>query len=356
MQNPAPHEPVAISLLRSFSTLDGMKLENLASLARKTRLREMPADGLLIRCGEEDSHSYFLVRGTVELHDANGLVSVVEAGSREARFALVDARPRGYSVRARTEIQYIAIDRESLDVLLTWDQTGVYEVEEISGTHEEPGSGDDWMTNLLQTRALHRVPPSQLQALFLRLQRVNLLAGDVVLRQGDPGDYFYVVVKGRCAVTRETPLNREGVRLAELGPGDTFGEEALVAGAERNATVTMLTDGALMRLGKHDFAELLNEPLVQYIGSEEARALSMAGAQWLDVRLPSESQAHPIPGAVNIPLYFMRLKLRQLEREQTYIVVCDTGRRSSAGAFLLAERGFTAFVVRGGIGSLTPGS
>jgi CRP-like cAMP-binding protein len=255
-------------------------------------------------------------------------------------------------VRALTDIQYIAIDREALDVLLTWDQTGVYEVEEIATTAEEAGAGDDWMTNLLQTRALHRVPPSQLQALFMRLQRVNLLAGDVVLRQGDPGDYFYVVVKGRCTVTRETPLNREGVRLAELGPGDTFGEEALLAGGERNATVTMLTDGALMRLGKDDFAELLNEPLVQYVGTEEARALSAAGALWLDVRLPSESQAQPVPGAINIPLYFIRLKLRQLERERSYIVVCDTGRRSSAGAFLLAERGFNAYVVRGGLQTL----
>lgn len=352
MQNSAPNEPVAISLLRNFSPLDGMKRENLASLARKTRLREMAAGGLLLRRGEHDSHSYFLVRGEVELHDDRGPVAVVEAGSPQARHPLVDGRPRGHTVRALTDIQYIAIDREALDVLLTWDQTGVYEVEEISATSEEAGAGDDWMTNLLQTRALHRVPPSQLQALFMRLKRVNLLAGDVVLRQGDPGDYFYVVVKGRCTVTRETPLNREGVRLAELGPGDTFGEEALLAGGERNATVTMLTDGALMRLGKDDFAELLNEPLVQYVGTEEARALSAAGALWLDVRLPSESQAQPVPGAINIPLYFIRLKLRQLERERSYIVVCDTGRRSSAGAFLLAERGFNAYVVRGGLQTL----
>lgn len=352
MQTSAPHEPVAISLLKNFSPLDGLKRENLASLARKTRMREMPTDGLLFRRGEDDRHSYFLVRGEVELHDASGLVAVVSAGSREARFALAEGRPRRFTARARTALQYIAIDSEALDVLITWDQTGIYEVEEITVTDEEAGDGEDWMTNLLQTRALHRVPPSQLQSLFMRLQRVNLPAGDVVVRQGDAGDYFYVVVKGRCAVTRETPLNKEGIRLAELGPGDTFGEEALLADAERNATVTMLTEGALMRLGKEDFRELLNEPLVHWVGQEEARALSAAGAQWLDVRLPSESQAHPVPGAVNIPLYFMRLKLRQLDRQQSYIVVCDTGRRSSAGAYLLAERGFNAYVIRGGLAAL----
>ena len=53
-----------------------------------------------------------------------------------------------------------------------------------------------------------------------------------MIKQGDEGDYFYVIVDGRCVVTRETPLNREGVKLAELGGGDTFGEEALISDAQ----------------------------------------------------------------------------------------------------------------------------
>ncbi len=63
-------------------------------------------------------------------------------------------------------------------------------------------------------------------------------------------------------VTRETPMNRSGLKLAELGVGDTFGEEALISEAKRNATVSMLTDGVLMRLNKQDFRDLMNEPLV----------------------------------------------------------------------------------------------
>lgn len=343
---------VALSLLRTFSPLDGLKRENLGALARKTRLREMPEGGILFRRGEEDRHSYFLVRGEVELIDDGVVVRTVVGGTNDARFALAEGRPRRFSARARTPVQYIAIDAEALDVLMTWDQTGIYEVEEITTTDADAVGGDDWMTTLLQTKALHRVPPSHLQALFMRLQRLNLKAGEVLVRQGEPGDYFYIVVAGRCVVTRETPLNREGIRLAELGPGDSFGEEALVAEAERNATVSMLTDGAVMRLGKQDFRELLNEPMLQWATAGEAQALASAGAQLLDVRLPSEAQAQPVPGAVNIPLYFMRLKLRQLDRNQSYVVLCDTGRRSSAGAFLLAERGFNAYVLRGGLSTL----
>jgi rhodanese-related sulfurtransferase len=229
--------------------------------------------------------------------------------------------------------------------MLTWDQTGSYEVTELGG-----GAGsDDWMTTLLQTKAFHRVPPANIQAIFMRLQRINYRSGDVVIKQGDEGDYFYVIVTGRCAVTRETPLNKEGIKLAELGMGDTFGEEALIAEAKRNATVTMLTDGTLMRLGKQDFNTLLNEPMLQWVDYEQGKQIVAKGGKWLDVRLPSEFQNMHIDGAINIPLYFIRLKLNAIDKAVSYVVCCDTGRRSSAGAYILSERGFDAYVLKGGL-------
>src|SRR5262249_3527326 len=162
---------------------------------------------------------------------------------------------------------YLSIDSELLDVMITWDQTGQYEVSELQQHAEGQGDNDDWMTTLLQTNAFHRIPPANIQAIFLRLQRVPFRAGDVVIKQGDEGDFVYIIVSGKCVVTRETPLNRDGIKLAELGVGDTFGEEALIAEAKRNATVAMLTDGSLMRLNKNDFRELMNEPLLQWVTS-----------------------------------------------------------------------------------------
>jgi CRP-like cAMP-binding protein len=349
------HNLVALSVLRTFSPLDGLKRENLGALARKTRVREVAEGSLLFLQGEQDRHSHFLVRGEVELLENGQLVSVLVGGSPEARFAIAEGRPRRFTARARTPLQYLVVENEALDVLIVWDQTGVYEVEEIQVQDgDQADDGQDWMTALLQSKAFHRIPASHVQALFMRMERVNLNAGDVVLRQGDEGDYFYVVMHGRCVVTRETPLNRDGIRLAELGPGDTFGEEALVADSHRNATVSMATDGALMRLAKADFQSLLHEPLLQWLGADEAKALTVRGACWLDVRLPSESENAPLPGAVNIPLYFLRMKLRQLDRAVPYILFCESGKRSSAGAYLLAERGFDAYVLRGGLASMGP--
>jgi rhodanese-related sulfurtransferase len=315
----------------------------------------MAAGRTLFKQGDSDRRTVWLVSGTVELRDGEQTVQMVVGGTPEARAPLSGQVPRRVSARAVDEIEYLSIDSELLDVMITWDQTGTYEVSELQNNGEEGGGGDDWMTTLLQNRAMHRIPPANIQAIFMRMQRVNYRAGEVVIQQGAEGDYFYAIVSGRCVVTRETPLNKGGIKLAELNVGDTFGEEALISEAKRNATVTMQTDGALMRLNKQDFRELLNEPLLQWREFEEARRIVAEGGRWLDVRLPSEHQNLGIEDSINIPLYFIRLKLSTLDRSKRYVVYCDTGRRSSAAAFILVEKGYDAYVLKGGLSSAESG-
>jgi CRP-like cAMP-binding protein len=343
-------KPLELGLLRSFSPLDGLKSENLHALARKTALHSLSAGRFLFKAGDTDKRTYYVVSGVLELLHENRSVLVIRGGTPEARNPIAPGNPRRYAARVVSDrMDYVAMDSEMLDMMLTWDQTGSYEVNELRGVNEEGPSSDDWMTNLLQTKAFHRIPPANIQAIFMRMQRVDYRAGEVIIKQGDEGDYFYVVVKGRCAVTRETPLNRDGIKLAELGIGDTFGEEALISDAKRNASVAMTTDGTLMRLAKQDFRTLLNEPMLEWVDMDEARTLVAGGAKWLDVRLPSEFENYRLEGALNMPLYFIRLKLKTLERDTHYIVCCDTGRRSSAGCYILSERGFRASVLKGGL-------
>jgi CRP-like cAMP-binding protein len=302
---------------------------------------------VLFKEGESDKRTIYLVDGEIELRVGDRTVSMLRAGTPEARIAVGAGQPRRFTARAMSDITYVAVDSDLLDVLITWDQTGTYEVGEITGTSS--ADADDWMTVLLQTKAFHRIPPANLQALFMRMQHVACKAGEVVIKQGADGDYFYVITKGSALVTRETPMNRDGLKLAELGVGESFGEEALISDAKRNATVTMTTDGALVRLGKDDFKELLNEPLLHWVDLEHARELVGRGARWLDVRLPSEFDSFHLDEALNVPLYFIRLKIKTLDTATPYIAVCDTGRRSSAAAFLLSERGFDAYCLQGGL-------
>ena len=340
-------EQISTSLLRSFSPLDGLKRDNLAALARKVQLRELSPGEVLFKEGDTQKRTIYIASGILELLDQGKVVETLEGGTEAARNPVSPLFPRRFSARARDRVEFISIDSDLLDVMLTWDQTGTYEVAELHSSEED--ATEDWMTMLLQAKAFHKIPPANIQAIFMRMQQINYRAGDVILKQGAEGDYFYVLTRGSAVVTRETPLSKEGIKLAELRVGDTFGEEALISDAKRNATVRMTTDGAVMRLGKEDFTKLLNEPMLDWVTFEQANEIIANGGQWLDVRLPSEFDNNHLDGAINIPLYFIRLKISTLDKDRQYVVCCDTGRRSSAGAYILNERGFDAYVLKDGI-------
>ena len=340
-------EQIGTELLKRFSPLDGLKRDNLAALARKVQLRELSPGQVLFKEGDTEKRTFYIASGILELIDQGKVIETIAGGTDPAKNPVAPVFPRRVSARARDRVKFISIDSDLLDVMLTWDQTGTYEVSELQGEAED--TGDDWMTMLLQTKAFHKIPPANIQAIFMRMQQINYRTGDVILKQGSEGDYFYVLIRGSALVTRETPLSKEGIKLAELSVGDTFGEEALISNAKRNATVTMQTDGAVMRLGKEDFKKLLNEPMLDWVSMAEAEEIIRGGGQWLDVRLPSEFENQHLDSALNIPLYFIRLKISTLDMSKKYIVCCDTGRRSSAGAYILSERGYHAYVLRGGI-------
>ena len=342
-------EQVSTELLRGFSPLDGLKRDNLAALARKVQIRELSPGQLLFKEGDTEKRTIYVVSGVLDLVDQSKLVGKVEGGSEMARNPVAPVYPRRVTAKARDRVRFLSIDSDLLDVMLTWDQTGTYEVSDIQGKSDQ--GGEDWMTMLLQTKAFHKIPPANIQAIFMRMQQINYRSGDVILKQGAEGDYFYVLIRGTALVTRETPLSKEGIKLAELNVGDTFGEEALISEAKRNATVTMRSDGAVMRLGKEDFKKLLNEPMLDWLSVAQAEEVVRTGGKWLDVRLPSEFENQHLDGAINIPLYFIRLKISTLDKSKKYVVCCDTGRRSSAGAYILSERGYHAYVLQGGINS-----
>jgi CRP-like cAMP-binding protein/rhodanese-related sulfurtransferase len=338
--------PLDRELIKQFSPLSGLKPENQADLAGKSQVQETEAGRYVFRQNDADKRTVYLVKGELELRSGEKVVRVITGGSEEARHPLAPQIPRHVSARAKTNVEWFAVDSDLLDIMLTWDQTGAFEVGELQAQEESPA--DDWMTTILQTKAFHRIPPANIQAVLMRMENIARKAGDVIIKQGDEGDFFYIVTSGKCVVTRETPTNKAGIKLAELVTGDGFGEEALISDAKRNATITMLTDGALVRLAKEDFKKLLNEPSQKWVPMDEAQKIVAAGGQWLDVRLPSEFENQHQEGAINIPLYFIRLKLDTLDPKKKYVVYCDTGRRSSAGAYILSERGFDVAVLKGG--------
>lgn len=337
--------------LERFVPLGALRPETRSDLARKSTVMALKAGERLFRIGDEVSSALYLLEGELELRDQAGSAEVrLRAGSPEAHYRIAHQSPRQLEARCLTDVRCLAVDARLVDMMLTWDQTGTLEVGELGA--DSAGGPDDWMARLLQTPAFQMVPPANLQAIFTRMQRLDAVAGQVVVRQDEPGDYFYVITEGRCMVTRER-RRQKAVRLAELEAGACFGEDALIADSPRSATVTMLTHGSLMRLAKEDFRKLLNEPLTHRLSLSEADAMVESGrARYLDVRLPSEFGNRNLAGSINVPLYMLRMRLAQLSRDIGYICVCDTGRRSSVASFVLAQKGYEAYLLARGLDEL----
>jgi len=338
---------IDVAHLGKFSPFNALKPANLADLAEKIELRQARQGEVLFNKGDTEKRSIYVLSGTISLRDGDQILGKVAGGTDEACNPISPVLPRQLSAVAMDNVQYFTIDSEIVDVTLTLDQTGVYEVGEL--TSDLNGTEGDWMAALLQTRTFQLIPPQNIQMIFMRLNRVDYKEGHVVIRQGEKGDHFYIIKKGSCMVTRETPGNAQNIDLAELRVGATFGEEALISDEPRNATITMQTDGTLMRLGRDDFQALMNEPMVVSLEHEDADEAVTQGGKWLDVRVPSEFKASSKENAMNLPLYLLRHKLDALDRRTPYVVYCDTGRRSSAAAFILNQRGFETAVLKGGL-------
>ena len=126
-------EQLDIDLLKSFSPLDGLKRDNLAALARKVQIRELSPQQLLFKEGDTEKRTIYIVSGAIELTDQGKITEVIEGGTASARSPVSPMFPRRVSARAHNRVQYISIDSDLLDVMLTWDQTGSYEVSELQG-------------------------------------------------------------------------------------------------------------------------------------------------------------------------------------------------------------------------------
>ncbi|MCG3201413.1 MAG: hypothetical protein NFCOHLIN_01281 [Gammaproteobacteria bacterium] len=299
--------------------------------------------------GSRDNYTYYLLEGTLELVASDQLIKKLDGGTGQAFFPVAQLQPRQMSARATTAITVLRINRLLLDKLLSLGgEGGAYD--DKSGIEVEviEGADADWVGSLLQSELFARVPASNISKLLSTMEAVSYKKGDVVVKQGDAGDYYYLIREGRCEVLRNTSSGQE-IKLAELGVGESFGEEALVSDSRRNATVRMLSTGTLLRLTKDDFVNLIKNPLISTVSYEQGcDQVARSGAIWLDVRFRDEHAAGSIPGSMNVPLSMLRAQAAKLDHDKHYIAYCDTGSRSSVAAFVLTERGFEASYLEGG--------
>lgn len=338
--------------LSALEPLGALSPERLRELAEVALLERVPRGGDVLAACEAQGHSLFLLRGELLLMASSGGTEVIVGGSGEGCRAVNRRALQATRAKAITELELLAVDDEVLDILMTFDQVAAGAGAAASAMGQAVrsdallASGAFSLANL-RHGVFSQLPAAHIEELLARFESVAARRGEGIVREGEEGDYYYVIGSGRCRVERT--VGGVKVALAELKAGDAFGEEALASEAKRNASVVMLSDGTLLRLGKRDFNALLREPLLHRVSFAEGLERVARGALWLDVRYPSEYQFDRLDGAINVPLGEVRNSFAVLDPAREYVVYCQSGRRSSAAAFLFAQRGFRVCVLSGGL-------
>ena len=301
--------------------------------------------------GSRDDYVYYVLKGSVELISNSFVEYIVVGGSENAQNIIAKLQPRQFSARARDSVEMLRINRVDMDRLVACQGAQVQNItphDHISIEAEE-SEESDWMTKMLQSDWFVQLPMENIQKLFGLLSPIAFEAGEIVIKQGDIGDSYFVIQEGVCEVLKAPSKDEPPKKVAELSIGDHFGEEALLTSSTRNATIRMLTSGILMRLSKKDFMQLIHKPTIESVLYDQAKEMVAAGGRFIDVRSAKEHKAENITGSINIPLGLVRMQLGNLNPTISYVTYCDTGSQSSAAAFLMIQHGLTACYVKGGV-------
>ena len=340
-------EYLQVKFLKTLEPLGSLSVDKLEEIANKSQVEELPPGRVVFRQGEKDTRSTYLLAGQLELQvTGNPCTEILKSKTVESRYPVAQEWPRPSTCRTKTNAVLLHIDSNLLEILLNDDPSGSYEVTEI-GASEDPET--DWMLRFLQSPAFLQLPTENIQAILVQLEEIPAHAGEVIIKQGESDDWYYIVKKGKCSVSRRPAPKAEDVRLAILGPGDGFGEEALITDGRRNATVTMKESGVLMRLAKSDFHQLLVKPMLREVDHATMTDKVKAGAALIDVRTNKEFNENGIKGAQNIPLSMLRIKAKDLNKTREHIVYCNDSTQSRAAAFLLAQQSLQVYILEGGL-------
>jgi CRP-like cAMP-binding protein len=236
----------ALAALRAVPLWSELPTGQLLEVARAMRAEDVPGGAEVVRQGELGDRFYLIARGGFEVQVDGHAQVLLGRGDFFGERALLQQAPRAATVVATEPGRVFALGRPAFETLLASDLAAGARLEAALAYRE----------------AVSRMPlfrdlsPGELDVLLSRLVAVSLEAGEVALRQGEVGDRFYVVRAGQVQV------ERDGQVLARLGPGEAFGEIALLLDVPRTATVTALEPTSLLALEAADFRDIL----ARYLG------------------------------------------------------------------------------------------
>ena len=228
---------VDAAVLAKLYPLDKLGSECIEQLAKEVEQIEVGKGSVLFRAGDTDEHTIYVAAGVVRGDYPDGKNKSTDGNSLQGRYPLGDLQPRRFTATVESlTATLLKLDRRYAEKVMVFDQ-----LTKGSGFQhyaQDPG-GNRWVFRLLHNRALHKMPTGAVERLFQRLVEVIAVKDQIIVREGDEADYFYVIKEGSAQVSKQID-GHESV-VAYLVRGDTFGEDALLTKSVRNATVSMKT-------------------------------------------------------------------------------------------------------------------
>ncbi|MGE0630062.1 MAG: cyclic nucleotide-binding domain-containing protein [Hyphomicrobiaceae bacterium] len=285
-----------------------------------------------------------VLEGGIEMRSREGrLLAAINADASAGEPGVLHAIQPGARLTMTRPTQALVVDGTVLDNILSQ----MHQADSLSSLADTIA---DRVAVLIHAQPFAQMTLDQICRCAEAMTRRSAAAGEDVIRYAGHGDYFYVIEDGEAEVWRPDARTGDLIKVATLQKGASFGEEALLRGGLRNATIRMATPGSLLCLSVADFDRLIADHFVQDVAPEVAQSLlTRRQADLVDCRYDDEYAVWRIPNARLMPLDRLRTDAAQLDKSRQVIVYCRSGRRSRAAAFILRQEGFTAMFLAGGI-------
>ena len=309
--SPSSHSSPLIAYLSKVPLLQKLSSAERAQLAAALTEQQFPAGAPVVREGEEGSTFYLIKEGQAKVtkagpDGAQADLAVLNESDYFGEQALVNNSRRMASITALTPLTLLCMTREEFASLFGSDRLGISFVKRAAVSAESYGEGkkgeDGSDPNRLapSTHQAQAVKDERQRSVLLQAVSGNLLfasltedqrqvvvdrlwlrevpAQSTIIKQGDPGDHFYVVERGcfdifvtpkpssspshhsAASPTSPTLLSPpQPVKVAERGPAESFGELALLYNAPRAATVVAREDSAVWVLSRWTFRRIVTQ-------------------------------------------------------------------------------------------------
>jgi len=259
-----------MSMLEGMAIFSGLSQEELFLISSRLRVEKFRKGTDIVKQGDVGDELYIIKSGQVEVsvrddtHGAERIVAHFNEGDYFGEIALLGDMPRTATCRATRPVEAWVLNKTDFNQL----------VRRHLDLPEKLDRAVANMTMLQRMPLFTGLTYKKINTLLSMLKPETLPPGTVVIKQGDPGDAFYIIKSGEVVVRAGSEAGEKIV--AKLGEAEYFGEIALITGQPRTATVTLVSETELLVLEKNNF-----DAVVELISSDLEQASSR---RWLDTR------------------------------------------------------------------------